>query len=648
MKRVALAILILGLQSVSSVQAQDALGDGHALDGGLNVMGSRNTAVGTTRPGQGNIQALTNPNTALSLTSNADFRQQNLATPSAFMDSSSLYNNPWYWAHAGSLEAEMMEGSGGMGMAGGGGVSPVYFAGDENYGSPFWQDNMAGSSSRVQFGGELSAIGQLNRSSDTYIPPGQDGNVLQSAGASTPEDFRTPWEYTIGGQSPFLRDVQRNTYMRDDVTNRDRIGQPRKVGTGISPDQQQMVSYTASNLRGLGVVFPGADSEAWGLTQYDVMRAAEDRQFTGAKIQPGVPYETRITPNLMSTDRISRRVDPDQAAKISPQVQTVMEKMAERYKELNPNREESPVEGFRQDYSQIQQDIAQFQVKSRLDQLAKLDAASRPVLEEEAKDETAPGPGSLIMKDSDDDEDAEDVDEQGSKINKREIDYGDMGMILRHGQRVNSLSTGDTTRFEELMKAGQQRLREGKYFWSEKRFGRALRFTPGHPMATAGVAHSQIGAGLHLTAALTLKSLLGFQPEMIDVVYDPTLLPAEVDLERSIAELQLKIQEDRNVDDYGFLLAYIGHQLDRPELIKEGLDAMAVSSQDAVLLQLLRSIWLPEIEIELPDLTDPLPDAPAINDNATVPLVPIEDAAPDAPAAEPVQLEPLLDPDPSA
>ena len=96
MKRLALAILILGLQSVSSVQAQDALGDGHALDGGLNVMGSRNTAVGTTRPGQGNIQALTNPNTALSLTSNADFRQQNLATPSAFMDSSSLYNNPWY------------------------------------------------------------------------------------------------------------------------------------------------------------------------------------------------------------------------------------------------------------------------------------------------------------------------------------------------------------------------------------------------------------------------------------------------------------------------------------------------------------------------------------------------------------------------
>ena len=106
MKRLALTVLILGLQSVGSVQAQDALGDGHALDGGLNVMGSRNTAVGTTRPGQANVGALTNPNTALTLTSNADFRAQNLATPEAFIDSSSLYNNPWYWAHAGSLELE--------------------------------------------------------------------------------------------------------------------------------------------------------------------------------------------------------------------------------------------------------------------------------------------------------------------------------------------------------------------------------------------------------------------------------------------------------------------------------------------------------------------------------------------------------------
>jgi hypothetical protein len=197
------------------------------------------------------------------------------------------------------------------------------------------------------------------------------------------------------------------------------------------------------------------------------------------------------------------------------------------------------------------------------------------------------------------------------------------------------------------MKAGQARLKEGKYFWSEKRFGRALRFTPGHPMATAGVAHSQIGAGLHLTAALTLKSLLGFQPEMIDVVYDPTLLPAEVDMERSINALQLRLQKDQDNDDYGFLLAYLGHQLDRPELIRQGLDAMRDSSQDLVLTALLRSIWLPETDLKLPDLSapDPVKDPPVSNDNATVPQAPIEDDAPKASTSEPVELEPLLDPE---
>ncbi|MCH2152937.1 MAG: hypothetical protein MK089_06305 [Phycisphaerales bacterium] len=644
MKRLALTVLILGLQSVTSVHAQDALGDGHALDGGLNVMGSRNTAVGTTRPGQANVDALTNPNTALTLTSNADFRAQNLATPQAFIDSSSLYNNPWYWAHAGSLEAEMMAGSGGMGM-GGGGVSPVYFAGDENVGTPFWQDTMAGNSSRVQYGGELSAISQLNRPTATYIPPGQDGNVLQSPGGSTPEDFRTPWEYSIGGQSPFLRDVQRNTLMRDNVTNREMIGQPRKVGSGISPNQQ-MIHYTASNLRGLGLVFPEKDNSQMGLTQYDIMRATEDWKYGRTQMNPGRPYETQISPDLMTSDRISRRISPDEFGTSSPQIQTVMEQMAKRYQELNPVRDQDPTDKFRLDYSQMQQDIAQFQVQSRLDQIAKMDAASRPNLDGDKNDQTSPGPDSLIQNPQEP-ATPKDVDEDGSVNTKRVINYQDMGMVLRHGQRVNSLSTGDNTRFEELMKAGQTLLDEGKYFWSEKRFARALRFIPGHPLATAGLAHSQIGAGLNLTAALTLKSLLGFQPEMIDVVYDPTLLPAEADIERSINDLQRRLAQDENIDDYGFLLAYIGHQLDRPELIKQGLDAMKKASQDLVLTDLLRSVWLPEMDIELPDLMEldsVVEEEAASNDNATVPLLPADEKVDEAPAPAPVELEPLIDP----
>ena len=99
------------------------------------------------------------------------------------------------------------------------------------------------------------------------------------------------------------------------------------------------------------------------------------------------------------------------------------------------------------------------------------------------------------------------------------------GLILKHGQRVERLSTGEDDRFNELLASGEEALREGKYFWAERRFDRALRFVPGHPMATAGLANTQIAAGLYLSAAITLRSLFTYQPEMMDVRYEPGLLP---------------------------------------------------------------------------------------------------------------------------
>ena len=633
MRYFSLAALILMLVPASSAIAQNALGDGHALDGGLNTRGPRNepTRPGDVAPGQ-SARGLVNPNIATRLSTNADFSKQNFADPGAFTRSGGgVGSNPWYWQQAGTLEGEMMSGGYGGGGGGlGGGVSARYFSNDGNgfnttaQTTPFFSKNFGDAKSRVSFGSDMDSLDKLNQISNRYIPAGQPGNVLQSDGATTPDDFTQPWQYTMGGGSPFLRDSRRGELMRQDLTNRELKLEPQTVGSGVSPNQQ-MIQYTASNLLGLGAIFPGADASQIGLTSYDRLRASEDElEGRTLKVIAGRPYETRFPPNLMEARRMTNRLAEQQDPGRSQQVESIIEQMAQRYKELNPEQTDDLVGRFERDYSQVQRQISQYQIQPRLDRMAEIEA-----LDEENADGTEEGQ-ELPVPPKPDDRLPGEIEDSNESADENPLNFDDVGLVLRHGERVESMATGNQTRFDELMLAGQNKLMTGEYFWAERRFGRALRFTPGHPLATAGLAHSQIGAGLNLTAALTLKSLLGFQPEMIDVVYDPALLPKMEDLEKAIEFCQARIDEDRDLDDFGFLLAYIGHQLDRPELIREGLDAMSRANQDLVFLDILTRVWMPEVDIELPELEPPQKGielqeviAPVEQDEDEIELVPL-------------------------
>lgn len=114
----------------------------------------------------------------------------------------------------------------------------------------------------------------------------------------------------------------------------------------------------------------------------------------------------------------------------------------------------------------------------------------------------------------------------------------------------------------------------------------------------AGLGHAQLGAGLYLSSALTLQSLLGFQPEMIDVTYGPDVLPSAEDLDRAVSRLTDRLRGDLDLDRYGFLMAYIGHQLDRPDLIENGLNAMRRAYADEAYVELLEDVWLGDEEPE--------------------------------------------------
>lgn len=178
------------------------------------------------------------------------------------------------------------------------------------------------------------------------------------------------------------------------------------------------------------------------------------------------------------------------------------------------------------------------------------------------------------------------------------LDVRDFGEVLRHGKKIEHLSDGDQTRFNELMVEAEQKMAEGEYFPAERRFTRALRYTPGHPYAIAGVMNAQLGAGLYLSASLSMRMLFTNYPEMIDVAYRGDLLPKRPQLTKAIDDLRAKLTNPKSLPEdlpaFGMLMAYFGHQIDDAAVVREGLLAMREHSVGDPLVTLLESVWLGE------------------------------------------------------
>jgi len=204
------------------------------------------------------------------------------------------------------------------------------------------------------------------------------------------------------------------------------------------------------------------------------------------------------------------------------------------------------------------------------------------------------------------DEEDDDIPITDTTSESEELDDGALEIIsatLRHGEKLTHLSGQHQTRFDELIYIGETALANGNYFDAQRRFNQALQFVPGHPLATAGLGHAKIGAGLYLSAGYVLQSLMSFQPEMIDVEYGATLLPPRIELVRAAVTVASRLDIERDAGTYAFLLAYIGHQLHDEEMVEQGLRTLQlyVDSKDPI-IPLLKSIWLtPETPVVTPE-----------------------------------------------
>ncbi len=131
--------------------------------------------------------------------------------------------------------------------------------------------------------------------------------------------------------------------------------------------------------------------------------------------------------------------------------------------------------------------------------------------------------------------------------------------------------------YTQRMRDGQEKLAAGRFFEAEGAFTLALIAKPSDPLALAGRVNTQLGAGLFLSAASNLRSLIVDHPEMVNVRYGPELLPTA----KRAFEISNQLKGDLTNpaamlgSDGGLLLAFLGIQFNEPEWVEAGLKNLA-------------------------------------------------------------------------
>ncbi|MFM8733099.1 MAG: hypothetical protein ACKOGJ_11450, partial [Phycisphaerales bacterium] len=179
----------------------------------------------------------------------------------------------------------------------------------------------------------------------------------------------------------------------------------------------------------------------------------------------------------------------------------------------------------------------------------------------------------------------------------------DLAYVLRHGRSLQSLVPEESSAIKDMMELGAAAMAKGEYFRAEERYSSVLQVVPSSAFALAGVANAQLGAGLHVSSALSLRKLFAMHPEMIDTHLSASILPASVRMDAALAAARERLaganaptaspelRSDRF--EFGLVIAYIGFQTNRPEVTKEGLDSMGAARPGDALHELLSRVWLP-------------------------------------------------------
>jgi hypothetical protein len=514
----------------STANAQDALGDGSALDGSTSSQGRVNqrktlpTGVMNHEINRNGVLNGRGFNEGIGRTASDMVGLQLLSdaanektSDNSFMDD--LYNSPWYWNNWYKQSAQSLT------------------EGDLSYFNPSFIDNWSTAP-------EQMSHGRMIRSYAHEWSPQSASKFGGTGELDYPDEWskRQVDQYKLGqvlgtGSQPNAMDTS-----------------PIPVGSHLTNDS---VGYlAASPMTGVSLETSEMPTSALGFSAWDAARVTQDAENgmgSSRLVQPWRTAENRL-----------EQLDVNSQIDVSDQYNNVLqtvEGLAKDGTSSITSEEEQSLQWLETQYLLLQNELTGI-----------------PYSGEEDEGSGAVDPFGLPSTEQ------EQLSEEAIEI---------LAGALRHGEQISQFAGRNNTRFDELVQLGEVELTKGNYFDAQRRFNQALQFVPGHPLATAGLGHSKIGAGLYLSAGYVLQSLLSFQPEMIDVEYDSTLLPPRIELVRAAVTVRNRFDIERDAGTYAFLLAYIGHQLHDQEMVEQGLETFQMYTDiNDPIVPLLRSIWL--------------------------------------------------------
>jgi len=165
-------------------------------------------------------------------------------------------------------------------------------------------------------------------------------------------------------------------------------------------------------------------------------------------------------------------------------------------------------------------------------------------------------------------------------------------LILRHGTKLERLDSGSKDAMDRLLRLGSDFMGTRRYFRAEDAFRTASIIAPSSPLPLLGLASAQVGCGVQLAAAITLRRLLTDFPEMIDVRLAANL-QCDPQRMRDVAQQCVRFGRDSaNASDFGLVAAWSGHQLGDRALVESGLSLMDGASTKDPFVEALRAVWL--------------------------------------------------------
>ena len=346
-----------------------------------------------------------------------------------------------------------------------------------------------------------------------------------------------------------------------------------------------------------------------GLSAYDRQRLKQDilQGRTQRDMVVGAPLaETSLLPGQSLADSALMR--PTLAPEYTAIVDSLRARAADRLPdrlgggELDRSREVERRLGADMDW--LRGRLLRSGVESGTDAAGRIPGTGAPGAD--AVDATMPGTDEVPERPREDrgDSDGSGKREEAEKDTDRTPNIDDLAFILRHGRTMQSLVPEDSSAIKDMMQLGADAMAKGEFFRAEERYASVLQVLPNSAFAMAGLTNAQLGAGLHVSAALSLRKLYAMHPEMIDTRLAPGILPPPARLDSALGAARDRLaaaslptasqglRSDRF--DFGLVIAYIGFQTQQPAVLREGLDSMRATRPDDALLTVLDRVWIPK------------------------------------------------------